>query len=215
MKKVILFQGDSITDAARSRDSDEYPGHGYPTLVKAEIGCDAPGAYIFHNRGISGNRVVDLYARIKADIINLKPDYLSILIGVNDVWHEIDWHNGVEAEKFERVYDMLITEIKEALPNIKIMLLEPFVLNAGATCNDEAHPTRWSFFKEEVALRAAATRRLSEKHGLPFIALQEKFDALCEKEEAAYWLMDGVHPTSMGHEVIARAWVKAFREIEE
>ena len=87
--KTILFQGDSITDAGRARDNDANRGVGYPHLVSARLGCDNPTEFNFINRGISGNRIVDLYARIKADIINLKPDVMSILIGVNDVWHEI------------------------------------------------------------------------------------------------------------------------------
>ena len=97
----ILFQGDSITDAGRSRDNDQYIGTGYPLLVKSELGYKFPGKYEFINRGISGNRIVDLYARIKADIINIKPDVMSILIGVNDVWHEFGVNpNGVSSEKF-------------------------------------------------------------------------------------------------------------------
>ena len=87
MSKLILFQGDSITDAGRNRENDAGTGTGYPTFVKGELGLSNPGEYEFINRGISGNRIVDLYARIKADIINLKPDYMSILIGVYDVWH--------------------------------------------------------------------------------------------------------------------------------
>ena len=93
----------------------------------AELGLDNPGEYEFINRGISGNRIVDVYARIKADIINLEPDVMSILIGINDVWHEVGHKNGVSAEKFFKIYSMLIEEIQEALPEIKIMILEPFV----------------------------------------------------------------------------------------
>ena len=131
MAKVILFQGDSITDAGRSRDNDLLTGTGYVRLTEAELGCTYPLLYTCYNRGISGNRIVDVYARIKADIINLAPDYMSILIGINDVWHEYTRQNGVSAEKFERIYDMLIHEIKEALPDIKIMILEPFVLTSA------------------------------------------------------------------------------------
>ena len=105
--KTILFQGDSITDAGRARDNDSNVGIGYPVLVKGTLGFEHPGEYTFLNRGISGNRVVDVYARIKSDIINLKPDVMSILIGVNDVWHEFSRKNGVDAEKFEKVYSML------------------------------------------------------------------------------------------------------------
>ena len=111
--KTILFQGDSITDCGRNREMITSTGVGYPLLVKAQLGFENPGEYTFINKGISGNRIVDLYARIKADIINLKPDYISFLIGVNDVWHEFGGHNGVDADKFEKIYTMLIEEIKE------------------------------------------------------------------------------------------------------
>ena len=126
--KKFLFQGDSITDAGRARDWDLSLGSGYSTVVAATLGTEFPGEYEFINRAISGNRIVDLYARIKTDIINLKPDALSILIGINDVWHEVNHQNGVSAEKYEKIYDMLIEEILEALPDIKIYILEPFLL---------------------------------------------------------------------------------------
>lgn len=210
MSKVILFQGDSITDALRSRDNDQFAGNGYPTLVKAKLGYDEPGKYTFLNRGISGNRVVDLYARIKIDLINLKPDVLSILIGVNDVWHEEEIKNGVDAAKFERIYDMLLDEVQEALPGIRLIILEPFVLHGKATENTPEHPTRWEYFRDETPLRAAAAKRVAEKHGATFIPLQHLFDEACKLAEPAYWLHDGVHPTAMGHELIAREWLKAF-----
>ncbi len=211
MSKVILFQGDSITDALRSRDNDQFAGNGYPTLVKAKLGYDEPGKYTFLNRGISGNRVVDLYARIKIDLINLKPDVLSILIGVNDVWHEEEIKNGVDAAKFERIYDMLLDEVQEALPGIRLIILEPFVLHGKATENTPEHPTRWEYFRDETPLRAAAAKRVAERHGATFVPLQHLFDEACQLAEPAYWLHDGVHPTAMGHELIAREWLKAFR----
>ena len=103
----ILFQGDSITDAGRARDNDVNVGVGYPLLVKAELGFEFPGKYEFVNRGVSGSRIVDIYARIKDYIINLEPDVMSILIGVNDVWHEFAHQNGVSADKYFKIYDML------------------------------------------------------------------------------------------------------------
>ncbi|MBR7040627.1 MAG: hypothetical protein IKI24_02165, partial [Clostridia bacterium] len=87
--KRIVFQGDSITDAQRNRQHDEYPGNGYPTLIKARLGVDLPGQYECLNRGVSGDRIVDVYARMRRDIVQLKPDIVSILIGINDVWHEL------------------------------------------------------------------------------------------------------------------------------
>ena len=212
--KLILFQGDSITDCGRNREDITSTGVGYAHMVKGQLGCEYPGEYEFINKGISGNRIIDVYARIKMDIINLKPDYMSLLIGVNDVWHELGGrHNGVDAEKFEKIYDMLIAEILEALPDIKIMIMEPFVLEAAATAASEAEPERWDYFRTEVPLRAAAAKRIAEKYNLPFIALQNKFDEGCKQAPASYWLRDGVHPTPMGHWIIKNEWMKTFRQI--
>ncbi len=214
MAKCILFQGDSITDCGRNREAEDSTGTGYPLMVKGQLGFEDPGAYTFINKGISGNRIVDVYARIKLDIINLKPDYMSLLIGVNDVWHELGGrHNGVDAVKFEKIYDMLIAEILEALPDIKIMILEPFVLEGPATDATEEEPERWEYFRTEVPLRAAAAKRIAEKYHLPFIALQDKLNEACKDAPATYWLRDGVHPTSMGHWLIKEEWMKTFREI--
>jgi len=211
--KTILFQGDSITDAGRSRENDANTGIGYPTLVKGELGLEYPNEYAFCNRGISGNRVVDVYARIKMDIINLKPDVMSILIGVNDVWHECIRQNGVDTEKYFKIYSMLIEEIKEALPDIKIMILEPFVLEGSATENIEEYPDRWNYFHTEVAKKAEKSKAIAEKYGLTFIPLQEKFDAAAKLAPNSYWLADGVHPTTAGHEIIKREWIKYFKTL--
>ena len=211
--KRILFQGDSITDACRDRENLDNLGIGYPTLVKAELGFENPEKFDFQNRGISGNRIVDVYSRIKLDIINLKPDYLSILIGVNDVWHELSRQNGVDAEKFEKLYCMMLDEIYEALPNVKIMILEPFVLEGSATCSTEEEPDKWNTFKTEVKKRAQKARSVAQKYNIPFISLQDKFDVLAEKTENSYWLSDGVHPTTAGHELIKREWIKHFAKL--
>lgn len=204
----ILFQGDSITDAGRAYDNDINVGVGYPLLIKAQLGFEEPGKYEFVNRGISGNRVVDVYARIKSDIINIKPDVMSILIGVNDVWHELsESPNGVDAEKYYKIYDMLIEELKAALPEIKIMIMEPFVLKASAT------EEKWDCFEKEVKKRAQMAKKISEKYHLPYVLLQKGFNELSEKAEASYWLGDGVHPTAMGHEYIKNEWIKAFKTL--
>ncbi len=204
----ILFQGDSITDAGRVRENDASMGEGYALLVKAALGFEKCGKYEFLNRGINGNRVTDIYARIKDDIINLKPDVMSILVGVNDVWHEFMRENGISADKYFTIYDMLIKEIKTALPNIKIMIIEPFVLNGPAT---ERH---WEEFEAEVKKRAEMAKKIAEKHNLPFIKLQAGFDKLSENTETTYWLRDGVHPTAMGHEYIKQQWIKAFNALK-
>lgn len=213
-EKIILFQGDSITDADRSRTNDLSMGCGYPTLVSGNLGMAYPYKFKFFNRGIGGHRVVDLYARIKADMINLKPDYMSILIGINDVWHEIGGHNGVDAEKFELVYGLMIEELLREIPGLKLMLLEPFVLPGNATRSNDENPGRWEYFRSETDLRRAAVKRLAEKYSLVFVPLQERFDAANADAPAdGYWLADGVHPTSAGHELIKQAWLEGFAKL--
>ena len=208
--KTILLQGDSITDTDRSRTNDVNTGYGYATMVMGELGAEYPGEYTIYNRGISGNRIVDVYARIKKDIINLKPDVMSILIGVNDVWHELGFGggNGVDAEKYFKIYSMLIEEIKEALPQIKIMILEPFTL--PGTGNAEYYEE----FRMEVEKRAEKSKAIAEKFSLPFVKLQKYFDEAAKLTTADMWLHDGVHPTAAGHGIIKREWIKCFSGIE-
>lgn len=204
----ILFQGDSITDALRIREEELDLGLGYPLLVKGTLGTDEPGKYEFYNRGISGNRVVDLYARIKKDILNIKPDVMSILVGVNDVWHEIgDSPNGVDEDKYFKIYSMLIEEIKEALPDIKIIILGAFVLKGTAT------EENFDYFIKEVPKRAQKAKEIAEKYNLTYVPLQDKFDEAVKSAPADYWLKDGVHPTVNGHEIIKREWIKAFKNL--
>ena len=205
--KRILFQGDSITDVDRSYNSDENMGHGYATLTAAQLGYEEAGKVEFFNRGVSGNRIVDVYARIKRDIINLKPDVMSILIGVNDVWHEVDIQNGVDAEKYYKIYSMLVEEIKAALPDIKIMILEPFVENCVATVE------KYDYFRTEVEKRAEKAKLIAEKYNLKFVPLQNKFDEALQKAPVEFWTRDGVHPTTAGHQIITNEWIKAYKSL--
>ncbi len=203
----ILFQGDSITDCGRYPEEYSY-GYGYPNLVSAQLGFENPKKYDFVNKGISGNRIVDVYARIKRDIINLKPDFMSILIGVNDVWHEyVETPNGVANDKFYKVYCMLIDDLKEALPELKIMILEPFCLKGSGNEN------YFDDFKVEVLKRAEMAKKVAEKYNLIFVPLQEKFDEASKEAPNDYWLRDGVHPTHCGHELIKREWLKGFNSL--
>ena len=207
--KTILFQGDSITDASRERNRDGFNlGYGYPTLVSSYLGINHPAAYSYVNRAVSGNRIIDVYARIKQDCINLPPDFISILIGINDVWHEISTHNGIDADKFFKLYDLMLDEIAHALPNTPIMILEPFVIPGSAT--NEA----WDTFTAETALRAKAAREVAAKHGLVFVPLQERFNEALKKAPAEFWALDGVHPNAPGHAIIAEAWLEGFRKIK-
>ncbi len=215
MEKVILFMGDSITDCSRKRESEDFKGYGYVSMTVGELNANEPYTYTCYNRGISGNRIVDVYARMRIDLINLKPDYLSILLGVNGVWHECNYQNGVDAEKFEKVYDMLLTEIRQALPNVKIMLLETFFLPGFATHDVPEVPGRLEFYTKEIPLRQAAVARLAKKHGTEFVPLQEIFTKLeATAPGEGYWLRDGVHPTAAGHEILKQEWLKAFQKMK-
>ncbi|MCR4719376.1 MAG: SGNH/GDSL hydrolase family protein [Firmicutes bacterium] len=205
----ILFQGDSITDVGSSANIADKMGYGYPLLVKAEMGFEYPGKYEFFNRGIGGNRIVDIYARMKRDILNLKPDVMSILVGVNDAWHEVieSEQNGVDSEKFYKIYSMLIEEIKSSLPDTKIIMFGPYVLK-GTNTED-----KWDYFATEVPKRAEMAKRVAEEHGIMYIPLQEKFDEALKIAPSEYWCVDGVHPTAYGHELIKREWIKAFKNL--
>lgn len=205
--KTILFQGDSITDARRDRNDGEYNGMGYATMCAAELGVSYPGQYTFINRGIGGNRTTDLYARWKVDCINLKPDFLSIMIGVNDVWHELNFNNGVSEKRFKNIYSFLIEDTLEALPDIKIMLLEPFLLKHTAT------EEKWDIFMEAVERRAQIVREIAANFSLPCISLQCVFESALKEAPVSQWTVDGVHPSAAGHRLIANEWIKTFEKI--
>lgn len=210
----IVFFGDSITDMSRVRNSDgkvESYGDSYVFFIAGKLLSENPQKYEIINRGISGNRVVDLYARIKGDVWNQQPDVLSILIGVNDVWHDLAENpNGVDLTRWEKIYRMLIEDTKERLPNTKIMILEPFVLHGRATDFNE----KYEDF-QQVKEYAKKAKEIAKDYGLTFVPLQEKFDKAAEKYGANYYLYDGVHPDVAGAALIAGEWLKAFEEMEK
>ena len=202
----ILFFGDSITDMGRARDMNGQAfgyGVGYVNSVSSTLKYKNPEKYEIINRGIGGDRIVDLYARIKKDVWNETPDVISVLIGVNDVWHEIFGGNGVELERFERVYRMLIEDTKLRLPNVKFILCEPFVLKGSAT---EEHYQEFCDVKEY----AKVIKKLAEEYGAGFVALQEKFEQAAELHGAVHYLYDGVHPDMAGARLIAEEWLSVF-----
>lgn len=205
----ILLYGDSITDAGWNRTSeigalDSY-GVGYARAIAGGLISRNPKKYTVINRGISGNRIVDLYARIKADVWNHTPDVLSILIGINDIWHEIGNQNGVDLERFERMYRMLLQDTLERLPNVQIILCEPFVL--------EGYATKEKFQRFlEVKEYAKVVKNLADEYGCYFLDLQEDFEQKATQFGAEYYLVDGVHPNIAGAQLIADKWVKLFDE---
>lgn len=203
-----MFQGDSITDTGRNTNSGSLKsiGQGYAMIASAYLSAKYPGEYDFVNRGISGNRIVDLYARIKGDGWNDTPYVLSVLIGVNDVWHGLDWNNGVDPRRFRNMYRMLISDTLVESPATKMLIMEPFVLYGSATA------AKWDRFEPMVYENASIAREVAAEYGQVFLPLQEMFNKACEKAPADYWLGDGVHPTVAGHQLIADAWIKCFEE---
>ena len=205
----VLFYGDSITDAGRNYTllhGEEAMGRGYVKYAATGLKERGFAEEDLINRGISGNRIVDLYARIKVDCWNHKPDFISILIGVNDVWHELDNQNGVELDRFEKMYRILIEDTKKALPNVKMMLCEPFILEGTATS------AKWEQFLE-VYKYAEVVQKLAKEYGLYFLPLQETLTKAAANATAAEYLADGVHPAEAGAKLIANEWLKSFDKI--
>lgn len=199
-----LFQGDSITDAGRGdRENPEETGQGYVRLLEAELTYADAEAEVL-NGGISGNRVTDLLARWKKDCLNLKPDMLTILIGVNDVWHELDFENGVPDELYEEVYRLLLRRTVEQLPDCRIVLMGAYVTHGTATDGE------WETFEREVGQKSRITKKLAEEFGLTFIDLQREFDRAEKRFGAEHWTRDGVHPTAAGHKLIADVWLETL-----
>lgn len=211
--KTILFQGDSITDAQRIRNDNDHLGSGYPLIVAGKLGFDHPGEYKYVNRGISGNKSTDVAGRIKEDIIDVAPDYMSLLVGVNDVWHGIDYNWWATCEDLVNSLHEIINKTREAYPDVKIMLLEPYIMKECATEPTADMPDRWDTFVKEVAMRQKITREIAEEMNVTFIPLQKVFDEATSKSAVKYYSPDGVHPTPAGHELIAREWLKAFNNL--
>lgn len=210
MAKTILFQGDSITDCGRAATGGAgYPalnlGPGYVGLIASRLWCDQPKMdWSIINRGISGNRIVDLYSRWKLDGINLKPDIISILIGVNDTWHEFASKNGVEPRRYDEFYRRLLDWTLSELPKTSFVLMEPFVLPVGAVGKD---------WLAEIDERRKIVRKIAADYKTIFVPLQEVFDKAAADIPATYWLVDGVHPTPAGHQLIADCWFKAAAQL--
>lgn len=205
----ILFYGDSITDAGRDRNPganiSSY-GFGYVIHVAGKLAERDPNKYEIINTGISGNRIVDLYSRIKADLWNREPDVISILIGINDIWHEISYKNGVEPERFEKVYRMLLEDTMKKLPKTKIIICEPFYLPGTATDGHDEFKMTPEY--------ARIAKKLADELGLYFLPLQSVLEEAAKKSSNQLVLSDGVHPNLYGTVVIANEWMKLFDKIE-
>ena len=206
-KYTIVFQGDSVTDAGRDfsvKMPNTLLGNGYVALLAAQLLAQFPSKNIeVYNRGVGGNRVVDLYARWKIDALNLKPDLLSILIGINDIWHELDCGNGVEPPRFLRIYRELITWTREVLPETKIVLIEPFAALSDIVT------VEWL---DDLKQRQQIVKELSDEFNTMLVSAKWLDDAE-QEAPGSYWFVDGIHPSYAGHQRLANAWRKATGDV--
>ncbi len=206
--KVVLFQGDSITDCGRDRAAGDPNragalGTGYPLLVaSAELAEHPESGLTFYNRGVSGNKVPDLQQRWAADAIALKPDVLSVLIGVNDFWHKRSGGYAGTVANYEAGFAALLQATRQALPAVRLVVIEPFVLRCGAV-----DATWFPEFDE----RRAAAARVARQASATFIPMHDRFTQLAARTSPEYWAADGVHPTAAGHGLIAERWRRAVR----
>ena len=205
---TILFQGDSITDASRNRERTDANdgrgfGSGYPLLIASRLLAERPEAGLrIYNRGISGNKVPDLEARWQADALDLKPDLLSVLIGVNDIWHKLNGRYDGTVEQYEAGYRALLERTKRALPAVRLVVCEPFVLRCGAV-NEKWFP--------EFDRRREAAARVAKAAGATWVPFQTMFDEAVKSAAPEYWAADGVHPSMAGHALMARTWIETVK----
>jgi len=212
---TVLFQGDSITDAGRSRDQagevnqQVALGKGYAWMAAAGLLTTYPKKELqIYNRGISGNKVHQLADRWQKDCIDLKPDVLSILIGVNDIWHGLNGKYDGTVETYENDYRELLARTRKALPNVHLVICEPFVLRCGAV-NDKWFPEFDRY--REAARKLYTEQRDSHPEATRFVAFQDMFDEAVKYAPADHWAGDGVHPSSFGASLMATAWQNAVR----
>lgn len=201
---TVLFQGDSITDAGRSREDDGELGCGYASLAAAWFTAQYPGHNVrFLNRGISGNRAVDLQARWQADCLALKPDVVSILIGINDTWRRYDRNDPTSTSDFEAAYRHILTLTHRAV-NGKIVLCEPFLLPT---------PPDREAWRVDLDPKIHVVRKLAREFGATLVPLDGLFAQVAACRAPHLWAADGVHPTQAGHALIAQAWLRAVEAL--
>lgn len=196
--QTILFQGDSITDAGRIREDANSLGGGYAMMAASLLQATHPElALQFLNKGISGNRAVDLAARWQEDCLDLKPDWVSILIGVNDCWRRFDGNDPTTAEAFETHVRAILGRLRDA--GIGAILCEPFVLPC---------PPDREAWREDIDPKIHVVRKLAREFATALVPFDGIFAAHAVIQAPAFWAADGVHPTLPGHALMATEWIK-------
>jgi lysophospholipase L1-like esterase len=198
---TVLLQGDSITDSNRDRSRLDSYGYGYAQIIAGWIGYRFSAGHVtVINKGISGNRVIDLRNRWKEDCLDLNPSLVSILIGINDTWRRYDSNSITTPADFERDYDYILAQVRDVL-HADIILMEPFLLNVK-----QEHET-WR--KEDLEPKKEIVKKLANKYKAVHIPLDRLFADAQRKREPSFWSKDGIHPEAPGHALIAQHWLKA------
>lgn len=200
----ILFQGDSITDAGRNREDYHDLGLGYPKYAAENIRNRFPNEELeFVNRGVGGDRTWELLERWQADCIDIQPDVVSILIGINDTWRAFDSNRPTTPEDYEANYRKLLEDVRRHT-GAKILILEPFLLHNSPEKDD---------WREDLNAKIMAARRLAREYANVFVPLDGLFAAASVREAPAYWAADGVHPTEAGARFIGEYYAGAFASL--
>lgn len=196
----ILFQGDSITDAGRDKRNYHHLGSGYPKFAAALISERHPKTeFEFINFGIGGNRTCQLFDRLYSDAIAFQPEVISIMIGINDVWHRYSHRIMTRDEQIETNYRAILSDIKK-YTNAKIIMISPFLLD----CDDK------EAIRSDLVSVKEIIRNLADEFADVFIPLDEYFEeALKTQPEAHYYSNDGVHPNENGAKFIAKLYADA------
>jgi lysophospholipase L1-like esterase len=204
---VFLFQGDSITDGnrGRSKDPNHIMGHGYAFAVAGRIGADfAEAGHSFYNRGISGNKVTDLKQRWQPDTLELKPDVLSILVGINDAAALVkkEMTSDSDLDAFEMTYRDILLLSKAQNPDIIFVLCFPFVYPV------EKLKDQWDKYSQTIAQLSARISSLAAEFNAVLVDFSGVFEQAFGKAPVEYWIWDGIHPTVPAHELMAREWIR-------
>jgi len=205
---VVLFQGDSITDGnrGRSEDPNHIHGHGYQYIIASEMYADNTEIdFDVFNRGVSGDRIAQLYGRWKEDCLNLRPTVVSILIGVNDCNGMYQNNNGSLPERYKKIYRCMLDEVLEQNPDVLLVIMEPFF----GVSKDEAYN---GYMSAHVWEYSKAAKEIAEEYGAVFVPLQDMFDEYAKHTDIFKLIWDGVHPTTRGHQLIARRWKECVEE---
>ncbi|HEU5378648.1 MAG TPA: SGNH/GDSL hydrolase family protein [Ktedonobacteraceae bacterium] len=201
---VVLFQGDSITDAGRNRWNPDHLGYGYAMQAASWFHALHPAIDVrFLNRGEDGNRLTDLLARWQEDCLALRPTWLSLLIGINETWRRYDSHDPTSTHAYEDAYRSLLETTRTSL-NARLILCEPFVLPI---------PADRESWREDLDPKIAVVRRLAREYHALYVPFDGIFAQAAAQRDPAFWATDGVHPTDAGHALMAQAWLRTAQAL--